>query len=87
MYISVFRWGSRSSRNYCPNVKTKAIASDSSKKNSAQCRESRRRSQQQKDVFRDVLLDLVGIHFRICGNLIDPGHPGNVFDVGNVPFE
>ena len=32
MYISVFRWGSRSSRNYFSNVKTKAIASDSRKK-------------------------------------------------------
>ena len=40
-----------------------------------------------KEVFRDVLLDLVGIHFRICRILIDPGHPGDVFDVGYVPFE
>ena len=36
MYISVFRWGSRSLRNYFSNVKTKAVASDSRKKNSAQ---------------------------------------------------
>ena len=32
MYISVFQWRSRSLRNYFSNVKTKAIASDSSKK-------------------------------------------------------
>ena len=32
MYISVCRWGSRSSRNYFSNVKTKAVASDSRKK-------------------------------------------------------
>ena len=31
-----------------------------------------------KKVFRYVLLDLVGIHFRICGISIDPGHPGDV---------
>ena len=37
--------------------------------------------------FRDVLLDIVGINFRICGISIDPGHPGDVVDVGNVPFE
>ena len=35
MYISVFRWGSKSSRNYFWNVKTKAVASDSKK--SKQC--------------------------------------------------
>ena len=40
-----------------------------------------------KRVFLDVLLDLVGIHFRICGISIDPGHPGDVIDVGYVPFE
>ena len=33
------------------------------------------------------MLDFVGINFRICGISIDPGHPGNVFDVGYVPFE
>ena len=33
------------------------------------------------------MLDLVGLHFRICGILIDPGHPGDVFDVGYMPFE
>ena len=32
MYISIFRWGSRSSRNNFSNVKTKAVASDSRKK-------------------------------------------------------
>ena len=40
-----------------------------------------------KKVFRDVLLDFVGINFRICRISIDPGHPGDVFDVGYVPFE
>ena len=38
-----FSVGSRSSRNYFSNVKTKAVASDSRKKNSAQCRQSRHR--------------------------------------------
>ena len=33
------------------------------------------------------MLDLVGINFRICGISIDPGHPGDVVDVGNMPFE
>ena len=33
------------------------------------------------------MLDLVGIHFRICGISIVPGHPDDVFDVGYVPFE
>ena len=33
------------------------------------------------------MLDLVGINFRICGISIDPGHPGDVVDVGNVPFK
>ena len=40
-----------------------------------------------KRSFRDILLDLVGINFCICGISIDRGHPGDVFDVGNVPFE
>ena len=46
-------------------------------------------TQQQKDLFREVLLDLVGIIFRNCGTSIDPGlrRAGDVFDVGNVPFE
>ena len=29
-------------------------------------------SEQQKDVFQEVLLDLVGINFGNCGILIDP---------------
>ena len=33
------------------------------------------------------MLDLVGINFRICGISIDPGHPGDVVDVGNMLFE
>ena len=41
----------------------------------------------EKEVFRDVLLDLVGIEFRICGISIDPGLAGDVFDVGNLLFE
>ena len=40
-----------------------------------------------KEVFRDVLLDFVGINFRVCRISIDPGHPSHVFDVGYVPFE
>ena len=40
-----------------------------------------------KKVFRDVLLDFVGINFHKCEISIDPGHPGDVFDVGYVPFE
>ena len=44
--------------------------------NNAQCRQ-----------LRDGLLDLVGINFRICGLSIETGHPGDVSDVGYVPFE
>ena len=33
------------------------------------------------------MLDLVGLNFRNCRISIDPGHPGDVFDVGYVPFE
>ena len=40
-----------------------------------------------KKFFWDVLLDLIGIHFRIRVISIDSGHPGDVFDVGYVPFE
>ena len=57
------------------------------KKNGTQCRQSRRHSLQQKEVFRDDSLDLIGINFRICGISIDPGHSGDVFDVGYMPFE
>ena len=44
-------------------------------------------SLQQKDVFREVLLDLVGINFGNCGISIDSDHAGDVFDVGFVLFE
>ena len=77
MYISVFQW--RSSRNYFSNVKTKAVTSDSRKVNCAQCRQSRRRSWQQKEVFLDTLLDLVSINLRICAISIDPGHRRRCF--------
>ena len=40
-----------------------------------------------RGVVRDILFHLVGIHFSICGNSIDPGHTGDVFDVGYVSFE
>ena len=40
-----------------------------------------------KNFVGDVLLDFVGINFRICGISIDAGHPGDVFDVGYMPFE
>ena len=39
------------------------------------------------EVFRDVLLHLVGINFRICGISIDPDHPGDVFYISYVLFE
>ena len=43
---------------------------------------------QQKDIFQEVLLNLVGINFRNYGILIDPGHrrinAGDVFDVDNM---
>ena len=32
-----------------------------------------------KEIFRDALLDLVGINFRICGISIDPGHRWRCF--------
>ena len=41
----------------------------------------------EKEVFRDVLLDFIGMNFRISGISIDPGHSGDVFEVGYVPFE
>ena len=40
-----------------------------------------------KEVFRDALLDLVGINLRICGISIDPDNRRRFFDVDNVPFE
>ena len=36
-------------------------------------------SSQQKDVFREVLLYLIGIHFRNYGIYIDPGHRQRCF--------
>ena len=63
MYILVFRWVSRSWRNYFFNVKTKAVASDSRKKT---VRNAVSRGGVRSSV-RDVLLDLIGINFRICG--------------------
>ena len=44
MYISVFRGGVKVVENFFLNVKREAVASDSRKVNSAQCRQSRRRS-------------------------------------------
>ena len=76
--------------NYYSNVKAKAVTSDSRKVNGAQCRQSWRCSLQQNEVFRDALLDLVGINLRICGISIDPDHRRRCFVffyVGNVPFE
>ena len=40
-----------------------------------------------KRSFSRRFVYLIGINFRICGISIDPGHPGDVFDVGYVPFE
>ena len=58
----------------------KAVAIDSRKKTVRNAVNRGIISSSKKEVFRDVLLDLVG-HFA------DPGHPGDVFDVGYVPFE
>ena len=87
MYILVLRWGSRSSRNYFSNVKTKAVASVGRKRKQCAMPSIAALFEAAKRSFRDVLLDLVGIHFRICGFSIDPGHLGDVFDVGCVTFE
>ena len=47
--------------------------------------------QQQKDVFREALRDLVGVNFSNCGISIDPSGylviAGDVFDVGYMPLE
>ena len=40
-----------------------------------------------KRIFSRRLLDFVGIIFYICIISVDPGHPGDVFDVGYVTFE
>ena len=50
-------------------MRTKAVASDSRKKTVRNGIVVA--SEQQKDVFREVLLDLVGINFGNCGILID----------------
>ena len=60
---------------------SKAVTSDNRKVNGPQCRQSQRRSYQQKEVFRDALLDLVGINLRICGIFILL-IADDVFDVG-----
>ena len=72
-------------RNYFSNVKTKAVASDSREK-TVRNAVNRGGVRSRKKKFRVVLLDFVGINFHICGILVDPGHPGDVFDVGYVPF-
>ena len=87
MYISVFRWKSGSSRNYFSNEKTKAVASDSRKKTMRNAINRGSVRSWKKKFFWNVLLDFVGIHFSVCGILIDPGHLGDVFDIGYVPFE
>ena len=59
-------------------------------KNSAQCHRNSG-DLTTTNVFREVLLDLVGIHFHNCGTPIDPDHrraaAGDALDVGNVTFE
>ena len=87
MYIAVFRWGSRSSRSHFSNVKTKAVASDSRKKTRCAMSSITASFVAAKKSFRDVLLDLIGINFRICGISINPGHPDDIFDIGYVSFE
>ena len=67
MYISVFRWGSRSLRNYFSNVKTKAIASDSREKTVRNAVNRGDARSGKEKFFLDVLLEFVGIHFLICG--------------------
>ena len=48
-------------------------------------------SEQQKDVFREALLDLIGVNFGNCRILIDPYTylviTGDDFDVSYMPFE
>ena len=68
-------------------MKTKAVASDSRKKTVRNAVNRGVVRTSKKKVFRDVLLDLVGINFRICGISIDPCHPSDVFDVGYVSLE
>ena len=88
MYISVFRWGSRSSRNYFSNVRTKAVASDSRKKLcampsiAASFVAAKRSFSRRFACFRRhkfwFLRKIISI---------DPGHPGDAFYGGYVPFE
>ena len=63
MYISVFQCGSRSSRNYFSNVRTKAVASDSRKKQCTLPSIAASFVAAKRKVFRDVFLDLVDINF------------------------
>ena len=68
MYISVFR----SSNKYFLYMRTKAFASDSRTKKTVCNGIIMAASEQQRDVFREVFLDLVGINFGNCGISIDP---------------
>ena len=61
IYISVFRWRSRSSRNYFSQVRTKAVASASRKKHCAILQYVS--IQQQEDEFPEALHDLVDVNF------------------------
>ena len=70
--------------NYFSNVRTKAVACDNRKRNSAQMPSIAALFVAAKTSFLNVMLDLGGINFRICGISIDPDHPGDVFDVGYV---
>ena len=75
--------GVRSSRSYLSNARTKAVASDRTKKKQCAMPSIAASFVRAKRNFQDVLLDLEGINFRIFGISIDPGHPSDVFDVGS----
>ena len=77
MYILVFRWGQGRREIICWMWKQKPLPVIAGKKlrnavNRAIVRSSK------KEVFWDILLDLVCINFRICGISINPGHPSDV---------
>ena len=69
-------------------MRTKAVASDIMKKKTVRNAIITAANKQQKDVFREVLLNLIGINFRNYGISIDPGHrradASDDFDVGNM---
>ena len=67
MYISIFRWGSKPSRNHFSNVKTKAVANDSRKKEQCAMPSIAASFVAAKRSFPRRLFDLVCINFCIFG--------------------